>query len=294
MRSLQTTRFMAACLVWAALGATLPQQSLAQGIELFPDEPEQAPAEDAAKAPRIQISSQGLSAQGAGAVVLKFKRRGASMFVETKVHGKRAFFLVDTGASTSTLTPSFARKIGALPDSRAPTMVVQTANGRRRTSLGLMRSLRFGGRTHRNVTFSLCPSCGGRSPWGAPVVGLLGMNVLGRYTMSIDEARGTIKLVPGLGFSNRRADVRHWVKLKPLRVFQARKSKKMFLEVAVMNRSKSSISSLEVLIQCEGSNGLKESSASDSVGPGASKRIRIPWDSGCKKQSGLDIKKATW
>lgn len=287
------------CLLVGVCVASSSSVALAQGIELFPNEPDVPAAgsttKDGVVTPKIQISSQGLSSNSGGAqVVLNFKKRGASMYVETRVQGKRAFFLVDTGASISTLTPSFARKIGVFPRADAPSLILQTANGRRRARLGSMRSLVLGARTHRNVTFSICASCGGRSPWGAPIVGLLGMNVLGRYTMSIDEARGKIKLSPGLNFQNQKSDIQHWVKLKPLRVFQARKSRQLFLEVMATNVAKSSINALEVAMTCRGVNGVKVSLASASVPASSSKKMRFMWDNGCKGQPTLEIKKATW
>ncbi len=136
------------------------------------------------------------------------------MWVEATVQGREVLFLVDTGASYTTLTPWFAKLIGASPGAGAPTSSFQTAGGLQEMPFGVMPSLAFGGVTHKHVTFSLCESCGDAdsSKRERPVVGLLGMNVLGRYKMNMDGE--ALTLFKSTRHQNRRADILPWVTLE--------------------------------------------------------------------------------
>ncbi len=142
---------------------------------------------------------------------LKFVESGGVMFVPTKVAGKKAYFIFDTGAGLTTLTPEFAKKIGAAPGKDAPRMTTMTANGPRPTRLSVARSMKLANVSMGPFTFSTCAPCGGGTIEGAPVVGLLGRNVLSRIDFRIDDEAGLIKFRLKSGHKNQRRDVERWI-----------------------------------------------------------------------------------
>lgn len=263
--------------LWAWLGVSvwLPTGALAQEeIELFgPSQPAttsspkaattetpsgiKVEAQAEAAKPRIEVGSSGAlwdegnAGSTDGSAVIRFKRQGLSMFVEAKLQGKLVYFMLDTGANYTAIRPSVARAAGIYPPSDAPVTTFHTANGPVAAPFGLIPSMILGGRRHSNVTYSLCETCGAdRSPWGAPIAGLLGMNVLRRYTMRIDEARGVLELQPSLAYHDRMADVRPW--LEPERPTLKRKTRNgpRVFEVKMRNRAPQRVDGLRLVVEC--------------------------------------------
>lgn len=209
--------------------------------------------------PRIEVGSSGAqwdegnAGSADGSATIRFKRQGLSMFVEAKLQGKLVYFMLDTGANYTAIRPSVARAAGIYPPRDAPVTTFHTANGPVEAPFGLIPSMILGGRRHSNVTYSLCETCGSdRSPWGAPIAGLLGMNLLRRYTMKIDEARGVLELQPSLAYHDRMADVRPW--LDPERPTLARKTRNgpRVFEVKMRNRSPQRVDGLRLVVECRG------------------------------------------
>ena len=161
----------------------------------------------------IEIESAGAtnSTSFGGQITLEFDERGSSMLVPAEVGGKSVYFLFDTGASFTTLTPSFARSIGASPPDNAPSTVSRTANGSRRFRFGIVPEITLAGRPHRNITYGACKACGGVTYRGKQIVGLLGLNVLRRYRIDYDHSAGEVRLEPGPDFSDRTFDVAPWL-----------------------------------------------------------------------------------
>ena len=202
----------------------------------------------------IEVSASGAQEDQSGqTLTLRFKRQGLAMFVEAKLQGKPVYFMVDTGAGYTAIRPSVARQAGVSPPAGAPRAVFHTANGPVEAPFGLIPSLTLGGRRHSNVTYSICETCGqDSSPWGPPIAGLLGMNVLKRYTMTIDEARGVLELSPGLGYHDREADVRPWLEFdRPtLRPKYARGP--LIFEVKARNKAPVHVQEATLEVECQG------------------------------------------
>lgn len=187
-------------------------------------------------------------------------RSGASTLVEVKVGGHEALMLLDTGATYTTLTPWFAKKIGANPPVGGPTSTFRTANGEMVAPFGTIGSFKLGGAQVGPVTFSLCESCGeeNASREGKKIVGLLGMNVLGRYRMQMEG--GVLELVEGRSHENRRVDVAPWlelVKARPRSRTRTSRSELVWeLDVEIANRSKHTIKDVRLGILCETRAGV--------------------------------------
>lgn len=235
-----------------------------------------------------------------GVVRVPFTRRGQALFVKVQVQGHRAWMLVDTGASFTTLTPGFAREAGVTPDADAPSTILSTANGQVRSSFGLIPSLRFGERVHGNVTFTLCPTCGAGRLGELPVVGLLGMNVLGRYRMTVNNDDSTLELTPGADYDERWRDLQPWLRQESRTFVNGYRNKRALITVttALSNHSRSTIQAVRMRYTCAHPDGTTTvfSSASVSVPPRRRKPIttEATLERGACVQITADIVSARW
>ena len=107
-------------------------------------------------------------------------------------HTELVSFIVDTGATDMVLPASMLAKLG-FRESELDSVGVQTANGVAEGMRGFLRSLELGGPDHSDVLnhvpvmFMSDDDTGGYS--------LMGMSVLGRYNMTIEDAENQIILV---------------------------------------------------------------------------------------------------
>jgi clan AA aspartic protease (TIGR02281 family) len=148
-----------------------------------------------------------------GPVRLKFARTDRSLLVETKINGRDAYMMFDTGATLTAIDSGFLRKVGLLPGPNAPETTISTANGMTVAKFGLIDNFQLGNRTHTGVTFLTCDACPSGMRNGRPIVGLLGLNVLNRYKYSIDESQGIIELIPTTAYNNRMRDIEPWARV---------------------------------------------------------------------------------
>jgi predicted aspartyl protease len=244
----------------------------------------------------IRIESAGASSTSSfgGQITLPFDKRGHSMLVPATVAGKSVYFVFDTGATYTTLTPRFAASIGAKPPTDAPQTVSRTANGRRTFKFGVMPSLKLDGRVHRNVTFGSCSACGGIVYKGRPVVGLLGLNVLRRYRIDFDHSAGEVTLEPGPGFADRSADVKPWLRINRKRSNKA-KAGEHETSLRVENRSQRDVR-LEMSIDCKFGDGSTETIRTDPSRISAGSTETLTASSG-RKFCGvrkIDVQNASW
>lgn len=157
-------------------------------------------------------SSDSGGIQADGGITLEFERQNSSILVPASVNGKKVYFLFDTGATFTTLIGPFARAANVYPRKNYPVGMSQTAGGKRAMQFGLIDRLDLGGRRHSAVTYAVCNECPSGIYKGRPIVGLLGLNVVGRYRYSIDEGAGKIEMYPHSEYSNRKRDVTPWLK----------------------------------------------------------------------------------
>lgn len=187
---------------------------------------------------------------------------GASTLVEVEIGGHEALMLLDTGASYTTLTPWFAKKIGVSPPSNAPSTTFRTANGTMVAPFGTIASFKLGKEHVGPVTFSLCESCGeenvGADGSKKKIVGLLGMNVLGRYRMQMEG--GVLELVKGRAHANRRVDISPWLEVENVKQKSRSRTPEdeivWELEIEIVNRSKHTIKDAKLAVLCEARGGV--------------------------------------
>jgi aspartyl protease family protein len=129
-----------------------------------------------------------------GDIVIPTERRGTSHVVSASLEaegGKKvnASLAVDTGADTVVLPASLIATLGLKPQA-LETREVQTANGKTTARMGRLAGVWFGEHKIPDVQASFIDDAklGGNA--------LLGMSVLGRYRMAIDDEANHLTLSP--------------------------------------------------------------------------------------------------
>jgi len=109
-----------------------------------------------------------------------FRNAGGTMMVQGEVNGILMSFIVDTGASFVAIPPAIAER-ARISTKGAPSIMMQTANGRVMAPQVTLREVKIPGLKQKNVTGVVQKL----SPDGR--TGLLGMSFLGAYRMTIDD-----------------------------------------------------------------------------------------------------------
>ena len=143
-------------------------------------------------------------------VVLPYEGRGSSLKVPVDLEGEdgevlEVMMLFDTGASFTSVDRATLDELGVEVPRDAPEVVVRTANGERSTELVLLERVWLGGMAIDGVTVGICESCAHDDE-----VGLLGLNVSGRFLVTVDQEAREIQLQPRKS-DDRTADIRYWV-----------------------------------------------------------------------------------
>ncbi|PTL77825.1 hypothetical protein DAT35_42240 [Vitiosangium sp. GDMCC 1.1324] len=147
-----------------------------------------------AEAGRVQLTSwlEGLARGskcifGKGSAVVPVARAGVR-WVEPLVEGKaRGRFILDTRASTVTLSQGFAERLG-LKLEGTPTVPLHTADGTVQAHVTRVQSIELQGARAENVEVVVTSSL----PEGAE--GVLGLGFLARFEMKLDARAGRLEL----------------------------------------------------------------------------------------------------
>lgn len=119
-------------------------------------------------------------------IALPYEGEGRRLSVPLMLeHGDRVLedvqMMLDTGATYTTLPEAVLRKLGIRVTKDAPTIQLQTANGKRTAQLVRLDRLWLGDLDVDNVTIAVCEACASDH-----AVGLLGLNVTGGFNTTID------------------------------------------------------------------------------------------------------------
>jgi len=125
-------------------------------------------------------------------IVLPTSHQGNHFMVSVAISGNGSLWqtkdmIIDTGADLVVLPESMIAQLG-LTDSAFAKKTMQTANGITEAKIGLLQELRIAGETIENVEAAFIPDA---------LLGkncLLGMSVLGRYQINIDDKTQLITL----------------------------------------------------------------------------------------------------
>lgn len=127
-------------------------------------------------------------------IVLDTKRQGSQHLLQVTLRGPGpapvvTWVLLDTGADQVVLPASLADTLGFTADALTDTQV-QTANGQIKARLGQLASIELGVANEGNISVAFIED----ERLGSP--GLLGMNVLSRYKVTIDDDANQVRLEP--------------------------------------------------------------------------------------------------
>lgn len=143
--------------------------------------------------PKMQLDPAA-GADSSGPIELETIRKGAQHSVRVTLEGvggrrvDRAL-LIDTGADAVVLPTSMIAPLGLEQDALEE-REVQTANGRAQALMGTLEAVWLDGERLGGVTVAFLE----QEKLGTP--GLLGMSVLGRYQMTIDDENNRLTLTP--------------------------------------------------------------------------------------------------
>jgi predicted aspartyl protease len=193
--------------------------------------------------------------------------------------------ILDTGATYSTLSAEALEEIGISIAPDAPWVELQTAGGLIEAPLVLVDAVWLGDFPVEWVTVAICEECS-----RPPVAGLLGLNVLQRFRVSIDHEGKKIELYPRRVDSNRRVDIGHWLEIGG-RITQSSDGI-VDLELHGRNRARQAIRAAVINISCSGA-GFAVELGDIPAGGEAHTQVNLPYGTDCRERE-LSLSRATW
>ncbi|MBK1620108.1 hypothetical protein CKO42_17000 [Lamprobacter modestohalophilus] len=147
--------------------------------------------------PKLQIDPEPGSEATAGQIELETIRQGAQHSVRVTLEGAAGrrvdrTLLIDTGADAVVLPASMIAPLG-IDQAALAEREVQTANGRTQALMGTLEAVWLDGERLPGVAVAFIEA----DKLGTS--GLLGMSVLGRYQMTIDDDNSRLTLTPNRG-----------------------------------------------------------------------------------------------
>lgn len=177
------------------------------------------------------------------AVVLPYEGSGHSLALPVQAGELDLTMLFDTGATLTTMNRATLRRLGVSVPADAPVLELRTANGPAQAPIVLLPRLWVGGVEVPGVTVGVCEPCADDE-----VVGLLGLNVTGRFLVTLDTARKEVSFAPRAGAEDRLLDVGPWLTLDAdLRAWPDGRVK---AEIHAENLATRAITAAEVALSC--------------------------------------------
>jgi clan AA aspartic protease (TIGR02281 family) len=123
-------------------------------------------------------------------VAVPLIRAGNAFLVRALMNGRReVLFVVDTGASYTTISTGLARELGISFGSGSPMVTIATASGIIRAPIASVESIQVGGAEARDVQVTVLDL-----PGALQVAGLLGNTFLSRFHVQLDAMQGVLTL----------------------------------------------------------------------------------------------------
>jgi len=159
------------------------------------------------------------------------------------VIGEQFEMILDTGATLTTLDHASLSRLGVEVGADAPWIRLRTANGMIDAPLVLLDAVWLGGEPVEWVTVAVCDSCA-----NPPIAGLLGLNVTGRFRVSLDHDRQRVELAPRRRAGGSALDVGQWLEVRSRAV--RRPTGAVDLALTAANRSARDIEEAVVNLSC--------------------------------------------
>lgn len=209
-----------------------------------PPDTGEASAPVAASAPQAEpLPSAPVRPLEGDAVVLPYEGSGHSLALPVQAGDLDLTMLFDTGATLTTMNRATLRRLGVTVPVNAPVLELRTANGPAKAPIVLLPRLWVGGVEVPGVTVGVCEPCADDE-----VVGLLGLNVTGRFLVTLDTARKEVSFAPRAGAEDRLLDIGPWLTLDAdLRAWPDGRVK---AEIHAENLATRAITAAEVALSC--------------------------------------------
>ncbi len=153
--------------------------------------------------------------------------------------------LFDTGATLTTLSHAALEQIGVQVPSDAPRAQLTTANGVIDTPVVLLDGVQLDGLVLERVSVAACDSCA-----QGEVEGLLGLNITGRFDLTLRPEEREVALRALDSGANQHLDLAHWLDITSTAT--AWRSGRIEVEVRVVNRADVHVSEAVVEVACAG------------------------------------------
>jgi clan AA aspartic protease (TIGR02281 family) len=139
-----------------------------------------------------------------GSIIIEglIKRNGSSVPVR---------FILDTGASITTISVETARKLGIGAGGDGASLDVQTAGGGTSYPVAILDSITIGDHSIGPVSVALCDPCAAQG-----TVGLLGMNFTSNFHMTINNKQAKIRLTPVDKWVDRKQEIEPFIEVSGL------------------------------------------------------------------------------
>jgi len=181
-----------ASLLWP--GAARPAEMIRwvdeQGVVHFTDSLKNIPEKFRSKVTRLKTSGPVPAPIPDDKALIKFQKQGELMVVQGLLNEKAAAkFVVDTGASYTTISQAMAKQLGLNLENASTVIPLQTANGVIEAPLVSVGSLEVGGFALKDLTVVV------HDVFPDPnIAGLLGLNFLSQFHLGIDSKNGILYL----------------------------------------------------------------------------------------------------
>ncbi len=120
-------------------------------------------------------------------------------------------FVLDTGASFTTISPAVAARLGVAPGPRSPQLHVQTAGGEATYPLVVLSRLSVGEARVGPLVAAVCEPCA-----VGDKAGLLGLNFTSHFQTVIDNKTGRVRMRPVEDWVDRHAEVEPFLEVHGL------------------------------------------------------------------------------
>ncbi len=182
----------------------------------------------------------------ADGVVLPFEGEGRSLSLPLQIEGatgvEELWMLFDTGATLTTLNLSAIERLGVTVPQDAPEVTLRTASGERTAKVVLIDRMWLGGLPVEGVTVALCEECADRR-----TTGLLGLNISGRFRVTVDGHRRELILQPRQSIDHA-VDLSPWLEIRATAVHWS--DGRIEVQVGADNTASRPVQTVEVEIHC--------------------------------------------
>jgi hypothetical protein len=275
---------------WAArVDALLPPDAAASGdlpvVSALEDD------DDEERSRRITAADcEDVSATQTEEAVLPYRTDDNSLVVPVDLQGPEGAVLstwmtYDTGATLTTVDRATLSSLGIAIPRDNPVIELRTASGVRSARLALIDTIWVGGFEVPGVTVSICEECTSQTS-----VGLLGLNVTGRFQVVVDHGSEALVLQPRLDRPDQVSDISPWVEVTG-RV-KERSNGELIVDVDLDNRSRRPVEQAIVHVRC-GDTWPVDIYDIPARGTGSA-RVQLDGKPSCDGRYELELKRAWW